>query len=306
MAERTHDFLQYVQAASSSGGGIIKKKPSADARTGFNDSTSEIAKGIHRTSTLLTKLTTLVKKQGLFDDPTDEINNLIHRIKSDLDELNSKCDSAQSAVDAKKGYFNSVDQSGQHSVKVVSGLKSDLLTTTRDFKSVLELRSNKMKDQQLKKVQLTGRGVLSPTRDLSRNRDEQRVPLPSPYADVEAGGAGQRYIPRNEEVAQQQHLLLEPVATASYYDAREKAVSEVQATIGELGQLFKRLSSMLAEQAELVERIDDDVENAVSETQRGKDALMKAYEAVSSNRGMYMKIGAILAAFILFFVLFVL
>ena len=51
---------------------------------------------------MLTKLTQLVKRQGLFDDPTEEINNLIFRIKEDLGELNSKCDRAQEFVDEKK------------------------------------------------------------------------------------------------------------------------------------------------------------------------------------------------------------
>jgi hypothetical protein len=53
----------------------------------------------------MAKLTKLVKKQGLFDDPTEEINALIFRIKENLDELNSKCDSAQQYVDSRKSSF---------------------------------------------------------------------------------------------------------------------------------------------------------------------------------------------------------
>lgn len=74
--------------------------------------------------------------------------------------------------------------------------------------------------------------------------------------------------------------------------------------LGEVGQLFKRLSTMIAEQSELVERIDDDIEAAVYDADRGQNALLKAYEAVSSNRGMYTKISAILLIFIIFFVIF--
>jgi syntaxin 5 len=63
---------------------------------------------------------------------------------------------------------------------------------------------------------------------------------------------------------------------------------------------------MIQAQQELVERIDDDVETAVSNTDNAKNALMKAYESVSSNRGLYMKIGGILVVFILVFILFLL
>ena len=55
-----------------------------------------------------------------------------------------------------------------------------------------------------------------------------------------------------------------------------------------------------------MERIDDDVENAVSESNRAHALLLKTYESVSSNRALYMKLGAILVAFIIFFILFIL
>ena len=50
--------------------------------------------------------------------------------------------------------------------------------------------------------------------------------------------------------------------------------------------------------------MDEDIEEATTNANRAQDILMKTYEQVSSNSGMYMKIGAILALFLLFFVLF--
>jgi syntaxin 5 len=67
---------------------------------------------------------------------------------------------------------------------------------------------------------------------------------------------------------QHQQLLLAPIAETQYYDQREKAVSEVEKTIGELGTLFKRLATMISEQQEMVERIDEDVENSISNADR--------------------------------------
>ena len=257
---------------------------------------------------------------------------MIFLIKQDLDELNTKCDAAQGFIDAKKSFFsdNSGSHSSQHNMKVVSHLKTDLMNTTKDFKSVLELRSSKMKDQQQRKVELTGKGLLSPTNALenvnpyktasssSAGKSDQdtsssnaltkrhaKKALPSPYAVDEMGGSQNHYATSSlEEQSQQTQLLLEPIATSQYYEAREKAVTEVEKTIGELGTLFKRLATMISEQQEMVERIDEDVENALENTENAKNTLLKVYENVSSNRGMYMKLGAIFAAFILFFVLF--
>ena len=88
MCDRTLEFLQ----CTGQGKSINKPKPKSinnevKTRTAFHDAASEIAKGIHRASGALQKLTKLVQRQGLFDDPTQEINNLVVRIKQDLDEV---------------------------------------------------------------------------------------------------------------------------------------------------------------------------------------------------------------------------
>lgn len=94
--DRTNEFNQYVRAESSSStkalSSIASNRPAAakssrslpdvpKSRSAFQDAASDIAKGVHRTSNTLSRLTKLVRRQGLFDDPTEEINNLIFRIK---------------------------------------------------------------------------------------------------------------------------------------------------------------------------------------------------------------------------------
>jgi syntaxin 5 len=342
MCDRTQEFQRLVHEATLVDANGIKKPRTIHplkGKSAFNDAAADIARGVHKTSTMLSKLANLVRKQGLFDDPTEEINNLIFRIKEDLDELNTKCDTAQQFIDSSKGFFSAEtkNQASQHNSKVVGQLKSELMSATKDFKTVLELRSSKMKDQQQRKLELTGKGLLSPISVSSSSASANSYPqvsshlglshrhgstvapkaLPSPYIDnaatpllstngpMEESGGNSGYV--YDASQSQQQLLLEPItANSQYYDAREKAVSEVEKTIGELGMLFKRLATMISEQQELIERIDDDVENAVENTNNARNALLKAYESVSSNRGMYLKIGAILAVFLLLFVLFVL
>ena len=85
-----------------------------------------------------------------------------------------------------------------------------------------------------------------------------------------------------------------------------QAVTEVEGTIGELGQLFKRLATMIQEQSEMVERIDDDVESARGNADAAHSLLLKTYESVSSNQGLYYKILAIVGLFGVFFTIFLL
>ena len=290
----------------------LAKNDKAAARTAFRETTTDIAGSIHRTTAAITALTKLVRRQGLFDDPTDEINSLIFRIKEDLGSLNGKCDAAQSYVDDQKRMLGAQNQAANYSLNVVGQLRSELMSTTKDFKSILEMRSSKMKDNQDRKVKLTGNAALSPMRQLTASADHSKemhlqsgkAQFYNPYLVaesanlLESGGRGL--------ASEQQLLLAPPNATQQYYEAREVAVNEVEKTIGELGQIFQRLASMISEQQSLVERVDEDVEAAVSNAERARELLLKTYENVSSNRALYTKVFAILFLFAIFFILFML
>lgn len=93
--DRTNEFNQYVRVETSSSNksltSVSNRSVTAKlsrslpdvpkSRSAFQDAASDIAKGVHRTSNTLSRLTKLVRRQGLFDDPTEEINNMIFRIK---------------------------------------------------------------------------------------------------------------------------------------------------------------------------------------------------------------------------------
>lgn len=330
--DRSLEFKRLVNDSSSSSS--AKKPEIPRTRSAFNEAASDIARGIHRSSTLLTKLTKLVKNQGLFDDDaSDEVSTLILRLKQDISELNIKCDSAQQYLinnNSSKTSSNEIlgnltstitsvlsgnglgykSQVTIHGTTVVQQLKTELMETTKGFKDVMELRSNKMKDQQQRKVQLIGQSNLTPLKQPAKqsiNGASHAVShnlFPSPYsAKVPIYGDAEA---ANHEIQQEQQLLLAPPTSnaLNYYESRERAVTEVEKTIGELGQLFQRLGTMIASQQELVERIDEDIESAVSNTDRARDVLSQAYEKISSNQGLAMKVSAILIIFVIFFILF--
>jgi syntaxin 5 len=345
--DRTKEFAELARTSGKSSSAARSNVPAVKSQSAFNEAAAEIARGVHKTSQVLAKLTKLVQSQGLFDDPTEEINRLIFRIKQELGELNSKCDSAQQYVDGQKRGLNSgVDT---HHTNVVGYLKTGLAHATKDFKSILEVRSHKIKDQQNRKKELTGGGVLSPMRanahlgaqnkaraeqmaasnpfgnnnlpyGMNQRRGGQGAAVSDPYARVSGASlyadpstrttdAGeQMHDNNNSEGAnslaqmEEQQLLLAP--PTQYFEDRIKAADEIESTIGELGQLFRRLTTMIHEQQEMVERIDEDIENAVGSVDQAHGALQKAYDAASSNRALYVKLGGILALFFLFFTVF--
>ena len=139
--DRTKEFEKLITGK----GTAVKQSsraPAVKSASAFNEAASEIARGVHKTSQVLAKLTKLVQSQGLFDDPTEEINGLIFRIKQELADLNTKCDSAQQYVDSQKRGFRKGEK-GQdaHHMNVVGHLKTGLAHTTKDFKTILIVRN---------------------------------------------------------------------------------------------------------------------------------------------------------------------
>jgi len=100
--DRTREFLQCARDSAGTIPSSSTPAAKVKSRSAFQDAAGEIARGVHRTTQTLNKLSKLVQRQGLFDDPTEEINALIFRVKQELGELNSKCDSAQQYVDGQK------------------------------------------------------------------------------------------------------------------------------------------------------------------------------------------------------------
>ena len=321
MCDRTPDFIQCVEGCATSQVSTVKKRVGEvpKTRTAFHNDASDIAKGIHRTSGILNKLTKLVRQQGLFDDSSDEINNLIFRVKQDLDELNSKCETAQLFVNAGSRDKN---QSASHNGKVVSQLKTDILHATKDFKTVLDTRASKMKESQNRKEALTGKPTVFMRQHTTNPAQSEQKSQPKFHSAANGQKDGLQSMPigtmtpyngqsmatefndfEDQSGQSNQTLLFAPLKVNQYYESRETAINEVEKTINDFGLLFKKLANMINQQQEMVERIDDDVESAGEYTNRGMKELTDGTN-LQSNKALYTKIGFLLAAFLMFFLLF--
>jgi len=349
MCDVTNDLKSLISKSDLSTSAALSSSSVKSPLNGvspFHSAAAEIGRGIQRAESHVTKLKELINQQGLFDDPVDEINKLIFRVKQDLDALNQKCDDAQTYVDHRTAELGSQSHLVIHNSGMVSQLKLNLMGATKIFKSILEIRSSKVKDQQTRKEQLTGRSLLSPsqlTKNMqdktsssktnSNNTQNIKLGLPNPYEmnmhpSMQGKGHGKAKAHSEEynqdstddepagysaghnlgtTASQSQRLLLAPpIASQQYYSDRENAVTEVEKTIVELGTLYQRLGNMLTDQQSLVERIDDDIEMAAGNAEAGGEQLMKAYQTQTENKNLYWKLGGIATVFTLVFTIFLL
>jgi hypothetical protein len=98
--DQTQELKSLIKQAASSSSVSMSSSQRLTARSPFYDAATEIGRGVERTTALLVKLAKLVNQQGLFDDPTEEINNMVFRIKQDIDALNKKCDEVRDRLPA--------------------------------------------------------------------------------------------------------------------------------------------------------------------------------------------------------------
>ena len=97
----------------------------------------------------------------------------------------------------------------------------------------------------------------------------------------------------------------EEVATARRgHEAVESqllAVESVQSTIVELGGIFDQLRVMVAEQGSEMQRVDENVDDALSNVEQGHQQLLRYWRRVSSNQGLMIRVFAVLMFFVVLF-----
>lgn len=68
-----------------------------------------------------------------------------------------------------------------------------------------------------------------------------------------------------------------------------------------MGQLFAQMATLVSEQSETIARIEDDVEAGLQDTLQGQAHIQNVYDITKGNRGLILKIFALLVFFIFLF-----
>ena len=85
----------------------------------------------------------MCKKKSLFNDPAEQIQELVYVIKQDLTNLNASITRLNDFKESgRSAFIKNNNQTRQHSTNVVKALRSSLAKTTKRFKEVLSMRSN--------------------------------------------------------------------------------------------------------------------------------------------------------------------
>lgn len=294
--DRTNDFRQIaqIQQRNKSASGSTSATPSpapaatptylshstSAASTTFAPKTqfaihvSQTNKSLHDIRTKMNNLSKLARNRALFDPTVDfEKHTLI--IKNDLTSLNSSIDSLNSHI------VKSNEHTHKNSENIISLLQKQLAILTNDFRDILEIRSQNLKDQQKSKSEFTGFSTglsdvsFSSYSDPSDQCGEISINMPEMQMV-------QEYQPKS----------------------RLESVQRIEGTIVELGEIFQQIRTLVVEQGEMIERIDADVDETSSHLDRSQNELLKYWTSLASSRSLTVKVFLVLIAFIFAFVVF--
>ncbi len=105
-----------------------------------------------------------------------------------------------------------------------------------------------------------------------------------------------------QEQGDQQMLQLIP--EQSYLQSRANAMSTVESNIVELGTIFQKLAGLVHEHREMVQRVEDNVDDANANIFQSMNVLTDTLNNLRSNKALAMRLFSILVVFIIFFIVF--
>lgn len=275
-----YDCAQELDRSKAVGG--ARRRPT-DASL-FARSAQTIFQNIYSTHDKLRKLAKLATSTSLFDDPVLDIQELSYIIKKDIEKLNR-------SLEALKSVSNTTNrQSRENSDRVLESLQFSLASTTQEFQQVLQTRSENYQKQQASRKQFIG--------DHSMSQRQSILYQPELENEDGMGGMGGG--------GEQSQALVQQPSLAYNSQARLEAVQQIESTMVELNSIMMEVSTMVAEQGEVVERISRDIDDANEHVLGAQEQLLKYLSSVSSNRGLILKMLFVLVIFIIiFFVFFV-
>jgi syntaxin 5 len=270
----------------------VKRAPKQQ-RSQFSLAASKIGKEIYDTSDKLAKLTKLAKRNDLFDDHVVEIEELTFIIKQNIQNLNKEI----VVLRESSKTTNQSKQNTVHSDTIVSYLNSKLASTTKGFKDILQVRTETLKTKQDKINKITG-GSLSLMSTPAKKQSEHVLykhhldTLP----DTPPRPGGDVVVLMPQVMMQQQQ--------EDYTTSRASAVENIERTIVELGGIFQQLAALVAEQGDMIQRIDSNIDNSERHVAAGNDALLRVLKNVSSSRMLIVKLFLVLIVFAVIFIVF--
>lgn len=245
----------------------------------------------------------VAKRKSLFDDRPAEIQELTYIIKGDLNSLNQQIARLQEVSKSQRKTTNGKHLLS-HSSNMVLALQAKLANMSTNFKQILEVRTENLKQQKSRRDQFSQGPIASnpPPSTMRGNPQGSLLLIEQDQVAIDFSASSSSPLLPNQQQQSQQMMLHDE--SDNYVQQRAETMQNIESTIVELGGIFQQLAHMVKEQEEMVERIDTNVQDAELNIEAAHGQILKYFQSVSKNRWLMIKIFGVLIMFFIFFVIF--
>lgn len=292
MRDRTQEFFDCVQTFS----GVVLTRPHKLQQdpSQFGEAAKKVSERIINTTARVRSLAKLVR-QSTFGRAQNEIQRIRISVGEDLDNL----DSELKILEEFKETQSTNPHAAKHGEAVVGNLRGQVMAATANFRDVLKATAdNLQKKNQTNKIYFS-------EKKKKKKKNAKKYLLPRRGADNKILEEIEPLITNETAPSQQQDQLLMTRESDDYYMNREEAVKNIEKTVAELGQMYERFGSILAEQEQQTVRIRNDVDDYAANMDEAQTMLQKMFTDLSSNKWLVIQLMTILLFFLVFFTIFV-
>lgn len=279
---RTNYFLQEVARNSQiSTPATVPVEEKSQLETDVQKVNLELSK----CSFKLKELGTLARKRSIYVDHTAEIENLTAEVKESINLISTGIDALEAAV-GRMRYKN--EHTRKHYENLLASLRRQLCDLTKNFKDTLYQRAQIMIQQESRR-RMYSHNDLDRKPSLSaqgrRRFNLQQAIEGDQLMDIESGE-------------------VEAPSRSVVADAKAEALANVQRAIGELTQIFHRVTTLVTQQDEMIQRIDADTVESLDNVIAAQSELTKYYKRISNNGALILKVFCTIVAFIIVYIMF--
>ena len=293
-----------VASASSASAKKTVQQQSEELRR-FNDAASRFSVDLSGLAETVANMTRLTQGSGAstagadaFEENSAEISRLTQVVRSRLQQLHDDLNALAELKEASDASVHSTAVA-KHNDAVVSALRSKLVGTGNSFRSVLQKRTQTMKDAGLRRSKL----LADRSGSYAFDGDASKMFRAAFSAAGDDGGGGNAdgTASSSGAGAGTSSALTQQHRNTSYLRDRQAAVHEIEVAVREVSEIVQDFTRLVYEQDETIVRIDNDVDDALNNVEAGTGELMKYMASLTSQRGFILKVLAVLFCFLLFF-----
>jgi len=259
----------------------------------------------------LARLEKLTKNANLFNTQSEKIQELTNGVDFSINDLDREIKELDQIIDAERSGNDHMKESSDIIVEI---LKSKLFHMTERFKSLLQARTENLKQTEERRSNLS---FVKPSKSALENKFVKKMKNKSmkqkggnqnPFSHLGKQNGVHATTPGGANHADPESNALlgqEEVYDTQYHENRLGSIEEIQKTLYRLSDMYNRMGQVVHEHEIMIGRIEDSTEKSLHNMREGRNQLVEYHEGISSNRKLVIKVFMILMVFAALYIMFV-